>query len=134
MLVTKAELSNLIGCTHFASLEFCSGYLQFLMDPTSYDDACGIISSQETFVSTRVLHRLKNESGYFQLTIPPSFDSIKHEFEAWIEDCTIHTQSESQLTDLFEQFFEMCAQHNLRLSAKKSLFIHKNSQVKQAYH
>lgn len=43
--VTEAELGNSIGSTYCAYLEFCTGYWQCPLDPSSYV-ACGIIALQ----------------------------------------------------------------------------------------
>lgn len=120
MPVIEAELSDFIGSTHFASIDFCSSYWQCPLDPDSYD-ACGIISPQGTFVSTRVLHGLKNASAYFQSTIPPLFDEMKDAVKAWIDDFTIHCKTEDMLLENLEKFFRICTRHNLRVSAKKTV-------------
>lgn len=44
---------------------------------------------------------------------------MKHAFKAWIDDFSIHKQSESKLLDALGGFFTICAKYNLRLSAKK---------------
>lgn len=103
MPVIEAELSDFNGCAHFASIDFCSSYWQCPLDPSSYE-ACGVIAPQGKFVSTRVLHGLKNASAYFQSTIPPLFDDIEHAMKAWIDDFTIHSKSEEELLDNLEKF------------------------------
>lgn len=47
---------------------------------------------------------------------------MKHAFKALIDYFSIHAQSESNLIDFLEQFFEISAQHDLRLSATKTVF------------
>lgn len=120
MPFVKAELTEPICSSLFVSLAFYSGYRQCLLDPSSYD-ACGIIAPQKTFVLACILHGLKDLSAYVQSIIPLLFDSKKQALKAWINDFTIHTQSKSQLTDLFEHFYKACAQHTLRLSDGKSV-------------
>lgn len=85
----EAELSDFIESTHFASIDFCSNYWQCPLYPGSYD-ACGDISTQATFVSTRVLQGLNNASDYFQSIIPPLFDEMEPSIKACIDDFTIH--------------------------------------------
>lgn len=87
MPIIEAELSNFIGSKQFALLDSCSSYWQCPLE-SDLDEACGIIA-QETFVSTRVLHGLKNAVAYFQSTIQPILGSMKHAMKAWIDDFTI---------------------------------------------
>lgn len=121
MPVIEAELSDFKDSKHFASLDFCSGYWQCPLHPSSYE-ACGIIAPQGTFISTRVLHGLKNAAAYFQSTIPPLFQNLKNAVKAWIDDFIIHSKSENELLQHLCEFFETCAKHNLFLSAKKCEF------------
>lgn len=58
---------------HFASIELVAGYSKCPLDLGS-KEACGIVAPQDTFVSTRVLHGLKNASSYAQSTIAPILD------------------------------------------------------------
>lgn len=124
MPIIVAKLSYLNGSKHFASLDFCSGNWQCPLEPESYE-ACGITASQGTFVSTRVLHELKHFAVYFQSTIPPLFDSMRHAMKACIDDFTLHIKTESQLIDHLEEFFNICSKHNLYLSAKSPCYISK---------
>lgn len=119
MPIIEAELGDFKGSKYFASLDFCSSYWQYPLDPGSYD-ACDIIAPKGTFVSTRVLHGLKNASAYFQSTTPPLFEEMKHAIKAWIDDFTIHTETESRLLEYLNRFFEICSTHNLYLPAKQS--------------
>lgn len=72
-----------------------------------------------------MLHQLKNASAYFQSTIAPLFDKMKNAMKAWIDDFSIHAKTESNLLEHVEDFFKICDEHNLRLSAKKCSFYRK---------
>lgn len=98
MPIIEAQLSDFICSTQFASIDFRFSYKRCSLNPNSYE-ACGIISPQRTFVSTRVLHGFKNASAYFQSTIPPLFDDMKGAINAWIDYFTIHSKSEDDLLD-----------------------------------
>lgn len=63
--IIEAELCDFNNSKYFASMDLVAGHWQCSLDPSSYD-ACGIVAPQGTFVSTRVLHGLKNASSYFQ--------------------------------------------------------------------
>lgn len=117
----EAEITDFIGSKYFASLDFCSSYWQCPSEPSSYQ-ACGIIAPQGTFVSTRVLHELKNASAYYQSTIPPLFDEMKHVFKAWIDDFILYAPTEMDLLQRLDEFFMICGKYNLRFSATKSVF------------
>lgn len=99
-------------------MDLCAGYWQCTLDP-SYFHACGIIAPKGTFVSTWMLHCLKNASAYFQFTTPPLFDELSDAIKAWIDDSTIHAKTESELMHHIENFFAICSKQNLRLSAQK---------------
>lgn len=107
MPIIEAELSDFMGCTHFASLYFCSSYRQCSLVPESYD-ACGIIAPQITFVSTRVLHWSKNAPAYFQSMIPLLFYNMMNAIKAWIDELTIHSTSEPKVFDYLDAFFTIC--------------------------
>lgn len=81
MPITENEPSDFIESEHFQSLDFRSGYWQCPFEPEVYE-ASGTIALQGTFVSTLILHGLKNVSAYFQLTIPPLFENTKHAMKA----------------------------------------------------
>lgn len=81
MPIIEAERSDFEKRSHFASLDFCLSYWQCPLDPQSWE-ACGVIASQSTFVSTRVLHGLGNVLAYFQSTTVPFFKEIKHAIKA----------------------------------------------------
>lgn len=51
----EAELTDFGGKTCFAATDFCNDYWQIPLDRDSRD-ACGIISPQGVFTSTKVLH------------------------------------------------------------------------------
>lgn len=121
MPIIESELSDFKDSKHFASMDFCAGYWQCPLDPDSYD-ACGIIAPQGTFVSTRVLYGLKNASMYFQSTISPLFHKLQTNMKAWIDDFILHAKTEGELLTYVKDFFEICEQYNLRLSAKKCSF------------
>lgn len=88
------------------------------MDPRSYK-ACGIMSFQETYVSTRVLHELKYVSAYFQSTIPLLFDDIRLAMKAWIDVFKLPSNTKGELINILERLIVICKEHNLRISAKK---------------
>lgn len=105
MPVIEAERIDLPGSKQFASLNFCSSYWKCSLDSESYA-TCGIIAPQGIFVSTRVLHGLKNASSYFQSTIPPLFDIMRYSMKAWIEDFTLHTHTELELVGHLENLLK----------------------------
>lgn len=122
MPLIEAELSDFKESKHFASLDVCSGYWQSPLDPSSYDSCGIIIAPQGTFASTRVLNGLRNAAAYFQLKLPPFFDSLKDAMTAWIDDSIIHATTEAKLLNNLEHFFATCGKYNLLLSAKKCEF------------
>lgn len=121
MPLFDAELSDFIGSTLFASINFGSRYWQSPLDPNSFG-AWGIVSPQGAFASTRVLHDLKNASAYFQSTVSELFDSMGHPIKNWFEDFTIHKSKEEMILYYLDELFEICPKHHLSLSTKSSVF------------
>lgn len=106
--------------TSFCDLDLCSSYWQFSLDPQSYD-ACDLIASQGNFMSTWVFHGLNNAPAYFQPTIPPLFEEMKHATKTRIDDLTMFTKTEPNLREYLGRFLVICNTHILYLSAKNSV-------------
>lgn len=81
MPIVEAELSAFEESSQFASLDFCSSYWRCPVDPQVFD-ACGIIAPQATYVSTRVLQKLKSASAYLQSPTSPWFEKTKQAIKA----------------------------------------------------
>lgn len=120
----EAEIQDFAGNTHFASLDFCSGYWQLPLHPDSYD-ACRVVCPIGTYSSTRVLQGLKVATPYFQSTVEPLFSSLRDNMKAWLDDFNIFCKSEQELLSYLAEFFRICKTHNLYLSAKKCHFFAK---------
>lgn len=71
----EADLADLAGKTCFATIDFCKAHWQLPFDKTSRD-ACGKISPQGVFTSTRVLYGLKIATTHFQALVPRCSQSI----------------------------------------------------------
>lgn len=112
------EILDLEGHGFYAIIDFVSGYWQIPLDPTSID-LCRIICPKGTYSSSRVLHGLKNAAPCFQYAVEPLFSALRNNLKAWLDDFMLHAKSEDELIDLLERFFEICAAHNLYISAKK---------------
>lgn len=121
----ESELADFSGSSHFASLDFCSAYWQLPLEAQSAD-ACGIVAPQGAFVSTRVLHGLKNATSHFQSTIPPLFSDIQEHMKSWVDDFSLHAKTETELLKALESFLSTCVRFNLTLSAKKCSFYSKS--------
>lgn len=113
-----SELQDLSGSTCFASIDFVSGYWQLPVHPDSRD-ACGIVTPNGVYSSTRVLQGLTNATSHFQGTIEPLFSAIRKNLKAWLDDFNLYAKTEGQMLALLRTFFEICRDHNLFLSAKK---------------
>lgn len=103
MPVLEAELSDFLGISYFASIDFCLSFRQCSLDLSFYNTFV-TTSHQGTFVSTRDSHALNVVSTYFQSTIPPLFDEIKHAISAWIDDVTIYLKTEDAFFETLEKF------------------------------
>lgn len=90
-------------------------------------EACGVVSRQGTFVSTRVVYGLKNFSAYFQFTIPFLYDNIKLVLKAWIDDFTLHSKEKEEILNILERFIVICRKHSFGTSARKTVFYTKSA-------
>ncbi len=63
-----SKIYDFAGSTCFAVLEFVSGYWQLPVDQDS-QDACGIVTPNGVYSSTRVLQGLTNATSHFQGTV-----------------------------------------------------------------
>ena len=116
-----AEMVDFAKSTCFAVLDFVSGYWQLPLHPDSYG-ACGLITPKGVFASKRVLPGLANATAYFQGSVEPLFKDIRDNMKAWLDDFNLHTENEKKLLQLLCQFFEVCRQCGLFLSARKCRF------------
>lgn len=116
MPVMDAMLREFNRCAHFASIDFCSSYWKCPLDPSS-TEARDIIAPQQTTVSPRVFHGLNNASAYFQSTILPLLDDIKHAIKAPINDFTLYLKSGKELLYILGKFITTCIAYSLRISA-----------------
>lgn len=120
----EAEMQDFSNSKFFASLDFCSGYWQLPLCPSSYD-SCGVVCPMGVFSSTRVLQGLKNATSYFQSTVEPLFSNLRKHLKAWLDDFNLHGESENELLDYLEEFILTCKKYGLFLSAKKCTFFAK---------
>lgn len=58
-------------------------------------------------MSTRVLRRLKNASAGFQATIPPLFDKLESEINAWTDNLIIDIRTENDVLEHVKDFFKI---------------------------
>lgn len=86
-----------------------------------FNRPCKNIATQGAFVSTSMLHRLKNASAYFQYTISPLFNKTKHAFKRYIDDFILHTPTETRLVQYLDEYFIICCSFDLHLSVTKSI-------------
>ena len=121
----ESELQDFAGSACFASLDFCSGYWQCPLDKDSWN-ACGIVCPKGVYSATRTLQGLTNAVKYFQSTVEPLFFDLRHYLKAWLDDFNLHAKDEAVHLRNLRQFFEICKEKNLFLSAKKCEFFAKN--------
>lgn len=99
----KAKLANSIACESVAFLNFCSLHCQCPLKPSTFQ-AWGTITPQETYVSARVLHGLKNASAFFESTTALIFhNETCHQSVAWWIFC-LHDHK-SKVAPIFGQTF-----------------------------
>lgn len=127
MSIVEDKLRDFSGTTHFSSLHFYDGYWQCPLRPSLYG-ASVINAPQRTFASTPVLNGLKNASKYFQSSRPSLFDDLNHVLKAWINDFTVHANSESKFLDHLDACFTICAKYNLPLLVKMHI-LHQESEM-----
>lgn len=117
MPMIEAELGDLNNSKRFVSLDFCSGYC-YPVHLCSYNP-CRITDNQGAFISTCVIHELKNAAPFFQSTIPPLIYSSKIAVKARIGGFVIYVESEDDLLYHLDEFFTTCAKFNLILFARE---------------
>lgn len=88
---------------HYIHNNFSWAYWQMPLHTSSYS-ACGIICSGGTFVSTNVLHGLKQAAAHFQSTIPQCFHSRQDELKYWIHKLTLCATTEIKLLEYLKNF------------------------------
>ena len=113
-----SEVQDFSGSNCFASLDFVSGYWQLPLHPDSYS-ACGVVTPRGVVISKRVLQGLANAVSFFQSSIEPLFSSLRGHFKAWLDDFSIHSETEDMLLSKLEEFFHICHVKRLWLSAMK---------------
>lgn len=121
MPLIDAEVQDFRGSVCFANLDFVSRYWQLPVHADS-EDSCGIITPHGVYSTTRVLQGLKNETPHFLRTIEPLFQHLRSNLKAWLDDFSLHAESETKLLDTLEAFFHVCEDKGLFLSIKKSVF------------
>lgn len=114
----EVELQQFKESKCFASIGFCSGYGQLLIDPES-QSLCGIICPKGVFSSTRVLHGLKNAKAHFTASVEPLFAELRKWMKSWVDDFILHAKDEEELLDKIERFIEIAEEAKLILSATK---------------
>lgn len=114
----RTERSDFKGTKCFASLNFCVGYWQCPLDPTSYD-ACGIITPLGTFSSITVLLGSKNLSSYFQS--PVTFDYKNNAMKAWIDDFKINGKNGNRTIRELGNFFQNLCKIELTSFCQKNV-------------
>lgn len=84
-------------------------------------DLCRVICPSGIYSSLKVLQGLKNAGPFSQCTIEPLFEALRKNLKAWLDDFMLHAQTEEQLLHRLEEVISICDEHNLFLSAKKSI-------------
>lgn len=105
MSIVETKFSDFNGSKHFSSLDFCPGYGHCPLHPGSFE-AYGIVSLQETFVSTSVFYKLKEAAAYFQFTTLLLFGRIRNQMKAGTDNFKIHTETGTKLLNYLEIFFQ----------------------------
>lgn len=72
-------------------------------------------------MSKRVLPGLANATSYFQSSVEPLFRNLRGNMKAWLDGFTLHARDENQPLELLDRFFTICQDHNLFLSARRSV-------------
>lgn len=120
----EAEINDFPGSKFFASLDFVSGYWQLLLAEESWTN-CGVVTPTGVCASKRVLPGLTNAGAHFQRSVEPCFAELKKNLKAWLDDFSLHAETEEELLSVLNRFFEICAEKNLQLSVKKSVLFTK---------
>ena len=116
-----SEMQDFRGSKCFLGLDFVSGYWQIPLHPDS-QGACGVVTPNGAYSSTRVLQGLTNAAAYFQSNIEPLFGELRDNLKAWLDDFNLHAPDEDTLLTKFARFLEICKERGLYLSAKKCVF------------
>lgn len=115
MLNNDPELSDVSEIQCFASLDFCVKYLRCPTESESYG-SCGMIAQRGAYVSTRVLHALKNAYSYFRSTIPPLFNPRRDTIKGRIDNFIAYAKTGLELMFNLEEFCMIFKLHNMSLS------------------
>jgi len=66
-----------------------------------------------------------NAGAKCQSRVEPCFISIRERLKAWLDDFLLHAQTEREVISTLREFFRICREHRLKVSARKStLFSH----------
>eukprot|EP00171_Calliarthron_tuberculosum_P004595 IDg4595t1 len=101
-----SEMQDFRGSKCFLGLDFVSGYWQIPLHPDSFG-ACGVVTPNGSYSSTRVLQGLTNAAAYFQSNIEPLFSELRENLKAWLDDFNLHARDENTLLSKFERFLEI---------------------------
>lgn len=72
-----------------------------------------------------MLHGLANAVAFFQSSVEPLFSSLRDFLKAWLDDFSLHAATEDVLLEKLEEFFRICFEKRLWLSARKSKLFRK---------
>jgi hypothetical protein len=87
---------DLHGSEVFVTLDFCQGYWQIPLHKDS-QDCQSIITPDEVYTPTRILHVTKNVTQHLQSVLVVMMDDIKRNIKVWLDDCLLHTKTEDEL-------------------------------------
>lgn len=119
------EVADFSESEVFAVMHFVAAYWKLGLHPDS-KELCGIITSLLVVVAKLVLQGLANSTSYFQSSVKPLFSSIRKNLHAYLDDFSLHSKTEEGILETTEEFFSICKEHNLFLSARKCKFFQKS--------
>jgi len=66
-----------------------------------------------------------NAGANFQSRVESCFVSLRERLKAWLDDFLWHAKDEAELLSTLREFFDICRERRLKISARKStLFSH----------
>lgn len=119
----ESELMEFRECVCFAIIDFVAGYWQLALDESS-QEFHSIITPFGVYSPTRTLQGARNSASNFQSRVELCFSNLGDRVKAWCDDFIVATKSETDHVKTLREFFKICEDYGLKISARKSsLFV-----------
>jgi hypothetical protein len=120
MTIAEVHMEHAVGKKIFSVIECDNGYWQIGVAEKA-QEIFSIITEDGIWRPTRLLQGTVDGVALFQQTMLRIFHELLFEsLLIWMDDLLTYTETWRQQIERLERIFSLCAQNNVKLSAKKS--------------